>query len=59
MVLYYIRIAWRNMSRQVPFHALNIGGLAVGLAACIIISHYVFSTAVLTPISQIVPAHRG
>ena len=41
MALYYIRIAWRNISNQIPFYALNIGGLAVGLAACIIISHYV------------------
>jgi|GEM_PF-3372379 len=42
MILYYIRIAWRNISRQIPFYALNVGGLAVGLAACLIISHFVY-----------------
>ncbi len=42
MILYYFRIAWRNICKQLPFYFINIGGLSVGLAACLVITHYVF-----------------
>ncbi len=42
MLLYSLRIAWQNIVRHPGFYAINMAGLAIGLAACIIISHYVF-----------------
>ena len=42
MILYYLRMALRSIRKQPLFYAINTGGLAIGLAACIIISHYVF-----------------
>ena len=38
----YLKIALRNLSRQKLFSSINILGLAVGLAACILILLYVF-----------------
>jgi putative ABC transport system permease protein len=37
MLLNYIRIAWRNVTKHKTYAAINIGGLAVGIAACIIL----------------------
>jgi putative ABC transport system permease protein len=37
----YIKIAWRNLVRNRVFAAINIVGLAIGLASCLLISLYV------------------
>ena len=41
MVRNYLKIALRNLSRRKFYAALNIGGLAVGMAACLLIFQYV------------------
>ena len=33
----YIRIAWRNLSKRKTYTAINISGLAVGIAACLLL----------------------
>lgn len=37
----YFKIAWRNLLRNRAFSAINITGLAIGLASCMLISLYV------------------
>jgi putative ABC transport system permease protein len=37
----YLKIAWRNIKRHPTFSVINIAGLAIGLAACIIIGLWV------------------
>lgn len=37
----YIKIAWRNLIRNRVFSTINIVGLAIGLASCMLISLYV------------------
>jgi putative ABC transport system permease protein len=37
----YLRIAWRNLVRQRLYSLINISGLAVGLAVCMLIMLYV------------------
>jgi putative ABC transport system permease protein len=37
MLTNYLRIAWRNLRRHKVFATLNISGLAVGIAACILL----------------------
>ena len=37
----YLKIAWRNLVRHKTFSVINIVGLAIGLAACILILQYV------------------
>ncbi len=41
MLMYYINLAFRNLRNKTGFYAINIAGLAVGLAACLLITHYV------------------
>lgn len=41
MIFNYIKIAWRNMLRQKLFSLINISGLAIGLAVCMLIMLYV------------------
>ena len=41
MIFNYIKIAWRNLVKQRLFSLINITGLAVGLAVCIMIMMYV------------------
>ncbi len=41
MLKNYIKIAWRNLLRNRAFSAINILGLAIGLASCMLISLYV------------------
>lgn len=41
MLRNYIKIAWRNMTRNRTFSAINIFGLAIGMAACLLILQYV------------------
>ncbi|MDB5159013.1 MAG: transporter permease [Mucilaginibacter sp.] len=42
MIKNYIKTAWRNLWKNKVFSALNIAGLAVGMAACIVIMLFVF-----------------
>src|SRR3954467_3456860 len=37
----YLRIAWRNMGRHKAYSGINIIGLAIGIAACLLILQYV------------------
>ncbi|MBC3788580.1 ABC transporter permease [Spirosoma utsteinense] len=41
MVRSYLKIAWRNLTRNKAFSAINIIGLAIGLATCLLISLFV------------------
>ncbi len=41
MLKNYIKIAWRNIIRNKGYALINIFGLAVGLACCILIAQYV------------------
>ncbi|MDB5152085.1 MAG: FtsX-like permease family protein, partial [Mucilaginibacter sp.] len=41
MIKNYIKIAWRNLIRQKLFSLINISGLAIGLAVCMLIMLYV------------------
>ncbi|WP_221406190.1 ABC transporter permease [Daejeonella lutea] len=42
MLSNYIKIAWRNLLRQKGFTLINISGLAIGIATCLIIMLYIF-----------------
>jgi len=37
----YLKIAWRNLLRHKAFSLINIGGLSIGIAVCLLISLYV------------------
>src|SRR5262245_39984257 len=37
----YLKIAWRNVVRQRGYSLINIIGLAIGIAACLLILQYV------------------
>ncbi len=41
MILNYLKIAWRNLIKQKLYSLINISGLAVGLAVCMMIMMYV------------------
>ncbi|WP_018618107.1 ABC transporter permease [Spirosoma luteum] len=41
MLQNYLKIAWRNIIRNKAFSAINILGLAIGIAACVLILQYV------------------
>ncbi|MDO3643991.1 ABC transporter permease [Mucilaginibacter sp. L3T2-6] len=41
MIFNYIKIAWRNLVKQRLFSLINITGLAIGLAVCMMIMMYV------------------
>ncbi|GAB3895795.1 ABC transporter permease [Spirosoma agri] len=41
MLQNYIKIAWRNLVRNRAFSAINIAGLAIGLATCLLISLFI------------------
>src|SRR5215510_2204867 len=42
MIKNYFITAWRNMRKNKIFSAINVAGLAIGMAACIIIMVFVF-----------------
>jgi len=42
MIKNYFKIAWRNLRKNKIFSGINIIGLAIGMAACIIIMLFVF-----------------
>ena len=41
MIKNYFKIAWRNIIRQKGYSGINITGLAIGIAACLLILQYV------------------
>jgi putative ABC transport system permease protein len=41
MIKNYFKIAWRNMKRHKAYSGINIFGLAIGIAACMLILQYV------------------
>src|SRR5215470_10130700 len=41
MIKSYLKTAWRNMMRHKVYSAINILGLAIGIAACLLILQYV------------------
>ena len=41
MIKNYFKIAWRNISRHKGYSSINILGLAIGIAACVLILQYV------------------
>ena len=41
MLRNYLTIAFRNMHRNLGYTAINVSGLAVGMAACLLIGLYV------------------
>lgn len=41
MIENYFKIAWRNITRHKGYSAINILGLAIGIAACLLILQYV------------------
>jgi putative ABC transport system permease protein len=42
MIKNYLVVAWRNLSKHKLYSAINIIGLATGLAACIVILLFVY-----------------
>src|SRR5580765_6490921 len=42
MLKNYLTIAWRNLSKHKLYSAINIIGLAIGMAACIVIVLFVY-----------------
>jgi len=42
MLRNYLKIAWRNLSKNKVFSFINIFGLSVGLTCCILISLYIY-----------------
>ena len=41
MIKNYLKTAWRNIVRQKAYAGINIAGLAIGIAACLLILQYV------------------
>src|SRR5215204_2635458 len=41
MIKNYFKTAWRNMWKNTTFTTLNLGGLTISLAACLVISLWV------------------
>ena len=42
MIRNYFKIAWRNLIRNKGYSAINIGGLAVGMAVAILIGLWIY-----------------
>jgi putative ABC transport system permease protein len=43
MIKFNLKIAWRNIRKNKVFSAINIIGLAIGMACCLVISLYVWN----------------
>ena len=41
MLKHYLKIAFRSMQKQKMYAAINIGGFAIGIAACLLIALYI------------------
>ena len=48
MLRNYLTIAWRNLRKHKLYTAINVVGLAIGIAACVVITLFVFMKGVLT-----------
>ncbi|WP_232073895.1 ABC transporter permease [Spirosoma aureum] len=42
MIRNYLKIAWRNLTRNIGYSAINIGGLAIGMAVAVMIGLWVY-----------------
>jgi len=42
MILNYFKIAWRNLIKSKGYSAINIGGLALGMAVAIMIGLWIW-----------------
>jgi putative ABC transport system permease protein len=42
MLQNYVLVAWRNLLKNTFFSVINISGLAIGMAACLLILQYVY-----------------
>ena len=42
MIQNYLKIAWRNLSRNKMYSLINIGGLSVGMAVAMVIGLWVY-----------------
>lgn len=42
MFRYYLKVAWRNVKKHKGYSFINVAGLAVGMACCVLIMLYVF-----------------
>jgi len=43
MISNYLKIAWRNLKRNSLFSIVNVFGLSIGLACCLLIAVYVYN----------------
>ena len=41
MIQYFFQIAWRNLLKRKFYSLINIAGLAVGMACCVLITLYI------------------
>ena len=48
MIKNYFKIAWRNLVKSKGYSAINIGGLAVGMAVAMLIGLWVYDELSLT-----------
>ena len=46
MIRNYFKVAWRNLVRSKGYSAINIGGLAVGMAVAMIIGLWIYDEAI-------------
>lgn len=42
MLRNYLKIAWRNLTRDATYTVINLSGLAIGFLCCILIALYVY-----------------
>ncbi len=56
MIKNYFKIAWRNLSRNKGYSAINIGGLAVGMAVAMLIGYGYTMNCLLISIIRITTA---
>ena len=52
MIRNYLKIAWRNLTKNKAFSFLNISGLAIGMASAVLILLWVSPTGQLRPLPQ-------
>jgi hypothetical protein len=59
MIKNYFKIAWRNLVRSKGYSAINIGGLAVGMAVAILIGLWIYDELTYDKFHKIMTAlHR-
>ncbi len=55
----YLKVAWRNLTRHKGYSFINIFGLAVGLAVCLLISMYVAYDSAMTDLMPTRPGYTA